>query len=187
MNSAKDAARVAAFARRKTADLAVSGDACRYLVEAVRAAPGGVVSGFWPIRTEIDPRPALNELAATHRLCLPVVAGSGLPLVFRKWSPGAALEKGVYGAMIPADAEVVTPETLIVPLAAYDGEGYRLGYGGGFYDRTLERLRAAGPVTAIGFAFAAQQVPAVPRDATDQPLDLVVTELGIFMAAASSC
>lgn len=175
----KDEARKAAFARRRLADPAVAEQACRHLVEAVRAAPGKIVSGFWPIRTEIDTRPALAAIAATHDICLPVVAGAGLPLTFRRWRPGAAMETGAFGASIPADREELTPETLIVPLAAFDREGYRLGYGGGFYDRTLERLRRAGPVTAIGFAYALQEVDAVPHDATDQPLDAIVTEAGL--------
>ena len=174
----KDAARKAAFAARAAADRSGMDRANDHLLAAVRAAPGKVVSGFWPIRTEIDPRPALHALAETHDICLPVVAGTGLPLVFRRWTPGARMESGAYGAMIPADPVEIEPSTLIVPLAAFDRRGYRLGYGGGFYDRTLERLRRNGPVTAIGFAFAAQQVDQVPREATDQPLDLIVTENG---------
>ena len=89
------------------------------------------------------------------------------------------MEPGTFGAMIPSAGVWITPQVLIVPLLAFDGRGYRLGYGGGFYDRTLEGLRAAGPVTAIGFAFAAQEVAAVPIDATDQRLDMVVTEAGV--------
>lgn len=187
MSVEKDEARKAAFARRKTADPAGSGIACGHLVEAVRAAPGGVVSGFWPIRTEIDPRPALRELAATHSLCLPVVVGAAQPLAFRLYSPGAHLEEAGFGTMIPAGTAEATPDILIVPLAAFDDKGYRLGYGGGFYDRTLERLRAAAKVTAIGFAYSVQRVDSVPRDANDQPLDLIVTEDGIFLPGSSSC
>jgi len=89
-------------------------------------------------------------------------------------------EAGYLGALIPEVAEEVVPEVLIVPLLAFDRPGYRLGYGGGFYDRTLERLRARGPVTAIGFAFAAQEVDRVPTEPTDQKLDLIVTERGVI-------
>jgi len=174
----KDAARKAAFAARAAADRSGMARANEHLEAAVRAAPGRIVSGFWPIRTEIDPRPTLHALAETHQLCLPVVAGTGLPLVFRRWHPGAAMEIGAYGASIPADPAEIEPQTLIVPLAAFDVAGFRLGYGGGFYDRTLERLRRKGPVTAIGFAFGAQRVEDLPRDATDQALDLIVTEDG---------
>jgi 5-formyltetrahydrofolate cyclo-ligase len=175
----KAAARKEAFAARAAADRSGMQRANALLEAAVRAAPGNVVSGFWPIRTEIDPRPALHALAATHEICLPVVAGNGLPLVFRRWTPGAAMEEGAFGAAIPADPVELDPSILIVPLAAFDRKGYRLGYGGGFYDRTLERLRRNSHVTAIGFAFAAQEIAAVPRDATDEPLDLIVTEGGI--------
>lgn len=178
--SVKAAAREAAFAARAAADRGGIGRANEHLEKAVRSAPGRIVSGFWPIRTEIDPRPALHALSATHEICLPVVAGNGLPLVFRRWKPGAMMERGVFGASIPADPVEVDPSILIVPLAAFDRAGYRLGYGGGFYDRTLERLRLLGPVTAIGFAFAAQEVDDVPRDETDQKLDLIVTEDGIL-------
>ncbi|WP_371286182.1 5-formyltetrahydrofolate cyclo-ligase [Albidovulum sp.] len=88
---------------------------------------------------------------------------------------------GTFGALVPAEGDWIEPEVLIVPLLAFDRRGYRLGYGGGFYDRTLEALRARGPVTAIGFAFAAQEVDEVPIEATDQPLDIVVTDKGILI------
>lgn len=89
------------------------------------------------------------------------------------------MEIGAFGAGIPADDLAEVPDILIVPLAAFDGRGYRLGYGGGFYDRTLEGLRAGGPVTAIGFAFDVQEDADLPTEPTDQPLDLIVTETGI--------
>ena len=175
----KAAARRAAFEARAGADPALAGAANRALVEAVRAAPGRVVSAFWPIRAEIDIRPALNDLAATHDLCLPVVVAKGRPLVFRRWRPGDPLDEERFGTFVPRATEVLTPEILIVPLAAFDARGFRLGYGGGFYDRTLAGLRAAGGrVTAIGVAYEAQRVPVVPVEATDEPLDLVVTEAG---------
>jgi 5-formyltetrahydrofolate cyclo-ligase len=93
------------------------------------------------------------------------------------------LVEGVFKAMIPEDGAWVEPSVLIVPLLAFDARGYRLGYGGGFYDRTLEGLRARGPVLAVGFAFAAQEVAEVPTDATDQRLDAVVTERGVTVFA----
>lgn len=178
MKDAKATAREAAFARRSAADPEKAPTACRHLIEAVRNVPGTIVSGYWPIRTELDPRVALHELSETHAICLPVVVALRQPLTFRRWRPGAAMSKGVYGAMIPATSDEIVPDILIVPLAAFDNEGYRLGYGGGFYDRTLERLRARGPVTAIGFAYSLQKCARVPREPTDQPLDLIVTEAG---------
>jgi 5-formyltetrahydrofolate cyclo-ligase len=98
--------------------------------------------------------------------------------MFREWTPGCALIEGPFKAMIPERGDWLTPEALIVPLVAFDAALNRLGYGGGFYDRTLAKLRAAAPVEAIGFAFAGQELPRVPADATDQPLDAVVTETG---------
>jgi 5-formyltetrahydrofolate cyclo-ligase len=130
------------------------------------------------MRSEADPRPAMA--AHSGPLCLPVVAGRGRPLVFRAWMPGAPLVAGGFGAMVPAaEAAELVPEVLIVPMLAFDRQGYRLGYGGGFYDRTLAALRAAGPVRAIGLAFAGQEVAAVPRGPWDVALDLIVTEAGV--------
>ncbi len=102
-----------------------------------------------------------------------------MPLKFREWTPGCALVEGEFGALIPAEGAWLDPVVLIVPLLAFDARGYRLGYGGGFYDRTLEALRARRPTLAVGFAFAAQEVAEVPIDATDQRLDAVVTETGL--------
>ncbi len=175
----KETARASAFAARKIAHAAADGAGQARLAQVLRGYCGRVLAGYWPIRTEIDPRPAM----ATHDgpLCLPVVPGPAKPLVFRRWYPGAAMIEGAFGARIPTDETELTPQVLIVPLLAFDARGCRLGYGGGFYDRTLERLRARGPVTAIGFAYAAQQVKQVPTEPTDQPLDLIVTETGVLM------
>jgi 5-formyltetrahydrofolate cyclo-ligase len=109
---------------------------------------------------------------------VPVIVAAATPLKFREWGLGVAMVAGDFGALIPAEGAWVTPQVVIVPLLAFDARGFRLGYGGGFYDRTLQGLRAKGPVLAIGFAFEAQEVDAVPIDAFDQKLDLVVTEKG---------
>ncbi len=175
----KAAARKAAYLRRKMAAPALAEPANRHLEAAVRAAPGKVVSAYWPIRTEIDPRPTIHALAESHMVGLPVVNRAGLPLRFRRWKPGTEMEVGAFGAEIPTDSEEVVPDILIVPLAAFSEDGYRLGYGGGFYDRTLEILRAGGPVTAIGFAYDVQCTKLLPVEPTDQPLDIVVTETGL--------
>jgi len=138
-----------------------------------------IVSGFWPIKDEIDIRPLMTALADQgYRLALPVVLGRGQPLRFRTWRPGEALEKGVFGTLQPpAEGEVaVEPDVLIVPLLACDRDGWRLGYGGGFYDRTLAGLRARRRVTAIGVCFDGQVVDAVPHDGDDQRLDWLLTE-----------
>lgn len=175
----KAAARKAAYVRRRTADPTLSVTANRHLEAAVRAAPGNVVSAYWPIRAEIDPRPTIQGLVESYKIGLPVVAGAALPLAFRRWAPGTKMEVGAFGAEIPADLEEVVPDILIIPLAAFSEDGYRLGYGGGFYDRTLEILRARGPVTAIGFAYEMQRAESLPIEPTDQPLDIIVTETGL--------
>jgi len=137
-----------------------------------------IVSGFWPIKEEIDIRPLLIELHNQGcQLALPVVQGKGQPLLFRAWRPGDPLEAGVFGTLQPqARRETIEPDALLVPLLACDEEGWRLGYGGGFYDRTLLDLRARKRVTAVGVAFNAQLVPEVPRGPDDQRLDWLLTD-----------
>ncbi|MDO9640144.1 MAG: 5-formyltetrahydrofolate cyclo-ligase [Pseudotabrizicola sp.] len=175
--SVKAAARQAAFAARKAAFAAGQGQAAELLADVLAAYRGAVLSGYMPMRTEIDPLPAM----AAHQgpVGVPVIIGPAQPLRFREWSPGSAMLAGDFGALIPAEGGWLEPAVLIVPLLAFDARGYRLGYGGGFYDRTLEGLRARGPVLAVGFAFAAQEVAAVPIDATDQRLDMIVTDQGV--------
>ena len=149
--------------------------------------PGAIVSGYLPIRTEIDPVPLMTALAARgHRVSVPVIEARGCPLKFREWLPGIELVDGPFGASVPAAGEWLEPAFLLVPLLSFDRRGYRLGYGGGFYDRTLERLRSRGPVTACGVAYTAQQVECVPIDATDQRLDAVATEAGVMRIAAAA-
>jgi 5-formyltetrahydrofolate cyclo-ligase len=142
--------------------------------------PGVKVSGFSPLKSEISPLPLLRRLAdAGASLALPAVAGRGQPLVMRAWSFGAPLISGVWGIREPpADAPEVLPDILIVPLLAFDRSGHRIGYGAGYYDMTLARLRAIKPITAIGIAFAAQEIAAVPATPRDARLDLVLTERG---------
>ncbi|MBS0219238.1 MAG: 5-formyltetrahydrofolate cyclo-ligase [Proteobacteria bacterium] len=137
-----------------------------------------IVSGFWPIKEEIDLRPLMIELFNQGcQLALPVVQGKGQRLLFRAWRPGDPLEAGVFGTLQPqAKREAIEPEALLVPLLACSEEGWRLGYGGGFYDRTLAALRAAGRITAVGVAFDAQLVPDVPYGPQDQRLDWLLTD-----------
>jgi 5-formyltetrahydrofolate cyclo-ligase len=106
--------------------------------------------------------------------------GAGQALQFRAWTPGCALVPGTFGAQIPAAGNWIEPEILIVPLVAFDRTGGRLGYGGGFYDRTLQLLRSRRATLAIGFAYAAQEMADLPLESTDQPLDLIVTEQGVI-------
>ena len=136
-------------------------------------------AGYRPIRGEIDPAPLMAALAARGvALCLPS-ARPGQVLGFRRWSPGEALNRGGYGIEEPRDdAPLATPDLIIVPLAAFDAAGHRLGYGAGHFDRTLEALRLSGPVFALGLAYAEQEVAAVPAEPHDQKLDAVLTEKG---------
>ena len=139
-------------------------------------------SVFTALGDEIDVKPLLAQLhAAGHPIGLPVVLGKGQPLVFRAWHPGLALVAGGFKTEVPPQSSPeLVPQVLIVPLLAFDAEGYRLGYGGGFYDRTLEKLRKSGArPLAVGVAFAAQHVARVPRDAYDQPVDWIVTEKSV--------
>ena len=137
-----------------------------------------VVSGFWPMAEELDIRPLMIELHNQGcQLALPVVVAKRQPLVFRAWRPGDPLEAGVFGTLHPSPKrEVVEPDALIVPLLACDEEGWRLGYGGGFYDRTLEALRAKKKITAVGVGFNDQLMPEVPHGPSDQRLDWLLTD-----------
>jgi 5-formyltetrahydrofolate cyclo-ligase len=144
----------------------------------VQVVPGAIVSGFSPLKSEINPVPLMRAFAAAGaQLALPAVMGRGQPLAMRAWSFGAPLNAGVWGIREPPpSAPEVFPDILIVPLLAFDRAGHRIGYGAGYYDMTIGRLRGMKAVTAIGIAYAAQeiaQVPTTPRDAT---LDLVLTE-----------
>jgi 5-formyltetrahydrofolate cyclo-ligase len=180
-DAAKRALRSAAAERRRAApsDAPDAGRRVRdHFLGALRVPAGIPVSAYWPLEEELDPRPLFLELHHRgHPVGLPVILGKGRPLLFRRWHPEAALVRGAFRVMTPpADAPELVPTLLLVPLLAFDRAGYRLGYGGGFYDRTIAGLRAAGDVLAVGVAFAAQEVAAVPSDDTDQPLDWIVTD-----------
>ena len=175
----KTAARKAAFARRKTVHdpAAATAGHLSEVLAGYRAVP---LAGYMAMRTEIDPTSAMEEAAAHGPVGVPVIIGAGQPLQFRLWEPDSTMIKGEFGAMIPQAGDWMIPQIVIVPLVAFDRKGGRLGYGGGFYDRTLEKLRAAQPTMAIGFAYAAQEDEDLPLEPTDQPLDLIVTEQGII-------
>ena len=145
-----------------------------------------VVAGYYPVRSEFDCLPLLKRLATEGwTLTLPVIVGAA-PLQFREWAFGAALEPGPFGIPEPSDAPPAVPDILLVPLLAFDRHGYRLGYGGGHYDRTLAGLRAQGEVTAIGLAFDAQEVAQVPLCPYDERLDWIVTPSGAKSAKDNS-
>jgi 5-formyltetrahydrofolate cyclo-ligase len=141
-----------------------------------------VISAFHSFDTEISTFELFDKLVADGWItALPVVVAKNTPLVFRQWAPGEALVLGRWNIKVPSEeAPEVVPDVLLVPLLAFDRKGFRLGYGGGFYDRTLEKLRALKKVTAIGIAYAGQEVDEVPRDAYDQRLDWIMTEKETF-------
>jgi 5-formyltetrahydrofolate cyclo-ligase len=173
----KRAAREAAFARRFGFDPQAAGRALT--AHVLRECPppqGAVVAGFWPIGDEIDIRPLLHALYDRgHQIALPVTPRRGEPLSFRGWQPGDVMIPERFGTMRPIGA-VLIPDMLLIPLLAFDSRGGRLGYGGGFYDRTLAGLPGR---LRLGCAFAAQQVDAVPVGPYDMRLDAVATENGI--------
>lgn len=173
----KNAARKAAFARRKVAHDSGVGTAA-YLSAFLAGHRGVPLAGYMAMRTEIDPTAAMEEASAHGPVGVPMILGAGQPLKFRLWEPGVEMIAGEFGAFIPAEGDWMTPEIVIVPLVAYDLTGGRLGYGGGFYDRTLEGLRANQATLAIGFAYTAQQADSIPLEPTDQPLNLMITESG---------
>jgi 5-formyltetrahydrofolate cyclo-ligase len=141
-------------------------------------APGTIVSGFMPIKSEINPIPLLRELVQSGAtLALPVVAGKGKPLIMRAWRIGEPLAAGIWGIREPKpDAPAVDPDILIVPLLAFDRGGHRIGYGAGYYDATIAALRSRKAIIAAGVAFAVQETARVPTTARDARLDLVLTE-----------
>ncbi len=151
--------------------------AARFL-DGVPWEKGAIVGGYWPVGDEIDPRVLLAALDRAGCKCaLPVAAATTEALIFRTWRPGYPLESGAYGIPVPAvPAAALKPSLLLVPLLAFDRSGHRLGHGGGYYDRTLRSLRGQGRLTAVGLAYATQEVPIVPRAADDEALDWVVTE-----------
>lgn len=196
LRAAKDAARAQARAQRDSLSddrmRAFAADALRdrFLEELVR--PGliadGPVAGYWPLGSELDVRPLLLHLrtgglrTGGHKtdgrsIALPVSGPRGQALTFRDWDPALPLAAGRYGIQEPgADRPEVVPAVLLVPMLAFDRRGHRLGYGAGYYDRTLDALRAIRPVLAVGMAFAAQEMDAVPCGAHDERLDWILTE-----------
>jgi 5-formyltetrahydrofolate cyclo-ligase len=179
--AAKSALRKTVLARRaaitsEAAELA-AGDVAVRMMTLLGRWPVGTISAFRSFGDEIGTGPLLVRLdTAGYRIGLPIVIGKGKPLVFRQWRPGDAMASGPYGIEQPIDtAPEIEPDILIVPMAAFDAQGYRIGYGGGFYDRSLERLRAKKPILAIGLAYDEQEVEAVPRGPHDARLDHLVT------------
>jgi 5-formyltetrahydrofolate cyclo-ligase len=181
IESDKAALRAAAIARRDALPPEMRKAAAETIAACgfpLRISPDVTVSGFMPLKTEINPLPLMEKLAEQGaRLALPVVAGRGKPLIMRQWAWGEPLASGLWGIREPkSDAPEVEPDIVLVPLLAFDRTGHRIGYGAGYYDMTIAGLRAKKPVTAVGMAFAAQEVASVPATSRDARLDLVLTE-----------
>ena len=179
----KQAMREESLARRPALRLAAPDAAwrmARNFIAAVPLPPASVVSAFVAIGEETDPSPLIDLLRKEgHSIALPRVVRKGEKLAFHLYGPGATLVPGVFGLSQPGkDWPEAIPDVLVVPLLAFDARGNRLGYGAGFYDRTLTALRASRKILAAGFAFAGQEVPDVPHRDSDEPLDWIVTELG---------
>ena len=140
-----------------------------------------VIGAYMPIRTEISPLMAMKKIwQRGYKICVPVVVKDGAPLKFLEWTPETKMVSGAFGAQIPEKSNLLIPDVIITPLAAFDTNGYRLGYGGGFYDRSFEEISNLKKIIAVGFAYSAQEVLLVPREATDYKLDAIITEQGIL-------
>ncbi len=170
-------ARAAAFARHGAA---ATEQLAAHRLDFAGVAGGASVSGFSAIGEEISPLALMAALSTEgHQLCLPVMQCRGRPLLFRIWKPGDTIAEAVWGIQEPlATSPAIDPDVLLVPLLAFDGRGYRLGYGGGFYDRTLAGLRSRKTIVAIGIAFDEQRLDEVPHTVSDQRLDWVLTPSG---------
>ena len=172
-----------AFARRDALERSWRGTAAAAITEAALGAPElrdvTPVGAYWPIRSEVDPRPLMEALLARGQTT--ALSQIRHPhLSWREWRPGDVLVHGGFGVQEPGpDAPEVFPRALLVPLAAFDRRGGRLGYGKGHFDRSIAELSAHGPVLAVGLAYAVQEIDEVPREPHDRLLDLIVTEAGI--------
>lgn len=189
MRAAAKARRGAATAEdRRRGCEAIAAQGLEFLSPQVAVAgKPRTVSGFLAIGDEIDPAPLLDRLGRLGwQVALPVMMGKALPLEFRVWKPGAPLVARMWGIREPGpEAPVAEPDVLLVPLLAFDRRGYRLGYGGGYYDRTLRNLRQRRNVVAVGLAFGFQEVDAVPHLDYDERLDWVLTPEGPIASSNS--
>ena len=142
---------------------------------------GRIVSAYWPFRAEPDLRPLLRQLAdAGARIALPVVVAKGRPLIFREWRPGAKLARGVWNIPYPADGAELVPDICIAPVVGYDARCYRLGYGGGFFDRTLANIAASAECLPVGVGYTVQRIATIHPQVYDIAMQAVVTERALI-------
>ena len=175
-------ARAAAFAAAPDAGIPVRDRFMADLLPLIGFQSGACVAAYMPVRDELDARPLLQSLMERGMVAaMPCVVGEGMPLLFRRWNPDAALVSRPFGLLEPSDdASIAEPDLLLVPLLAFDRSGHRLGYGRGYYDRTLAAFRALRSIVAVGLAFAAQEVLSLPAGIHDQRLDWIVTETALI-------
>lgn len=149
-------------------------------IQALNIMPQTTFGAYYPIGAEVNCRPLMDTLHAMgHTISLPVITGATDPLIYRMYKSGDQLEKGGFGTPQPCDyMPVVVPDILIIPMMGYSDKGYRLGYGSGFFDRTIELIRKQKPMKAIGLAYSGQRIDDMPVEAHDQKLDLIITEKG---------
>lgn len=179
----KAIARKRAFAQRGVVharDRGNAGIASTLLATFLAPYYGKIIAGYMPIKSEIDPLPAMKTLSKKGLVAVPIVEAKAEPLRFDLWTPDTEMIPGAFGASVPKLSKPVVPDVLIVPLVAFNRAGHRLGYGGGFYDRTLAKLRAERDVFAVGFAYSGQEMTDFPTSCYDVPLDAIVTESEVF-------
>ncbi|GAA3853306.1 5-formyltetrahydrofolate cyclo-ligase [Celeribacter arenosi] len=163
-------------ARAHSDGVVAAHSASRLLMGFLKPYEGRVIAGYMPIGSEIDPIPAMTRMSLTGPVAVPVVVEENQPLRFDRWRPNSKFSEGAYGIPVPAVSEPLVPDVIIVPVLAFDRLGHRLGYGGGYYDRTLAQLRAERDVFAVGLAYAEQELGGLPIEPTDASLDAIVTQ-----------
>lgn len=183
INAWRKAQRAALMAARQALDAAAHRAASRAILERLEPDFAGLVSRlvgiYWPIRRELDPLPFVRRLIdAGGAAALPMVVGKGQPLEFRRWSPGTKMAVGVYDIPYPAEGPAVAPDVLLVPLLGFDAAGYRLGYGAGYYDRTIASFAARPRLIGVGFELG--RLATIYPQPHDIPMDVVITERGVF-------
>jgi 5-formyltetrahydrofolate cyclo-ligase len=177
-----EARKLALAARRKAHDKELDEAANRNLIGQLALYPNAkIIAAYMPIRTEVSPLATMTILYGQNkRICVPVIQDEGLPLKFQEWTPKAKMIDGLFGAAVPDIGEFLQPDVVITPLVSFDCNGYRLGYGGGYYDRSFEELTAIKSVAAVGFAYSAQELRTIPTEPTDHKLDALVTETKVL-------
>lgn len=179
----KKTVRRAGFEARKLAHGdGLDDDANAQLTNFLKEQDAGlVIAAYMPIRTEVSPIKSMERMCARGRkICVPVIVGKAQPLEFHEWTPDTEMVDGPFGASVPKNGKFIVPDIIITPLVAFDPAGYRLGYGGGFYDRSFAQISEEKKIQAVGFAYSEQELMIVPREDTDFRLDSVITEHGIL-------